>query len=398
VEEDHPRYLDRWLAHVHALAEEIGPRGSTTAAERRASEYCAQVLDRLGLVPALEPFSSARSIYLPYVLAQIPMLLAFALYPLAGRASAAMGALLSLLALSSVVLELSLRDNLLRRVVPKGPSQNVVATLPPAGEHRRDLVLIGHVDSHRTPLIFRSPRWIAAYQAFVVLIFALSLAQILLYALGTVTQWGWIWPATIPTSLCALVLVAHHLHADSTPFSAGANDNATGAGLVLTLAEHLQAEPLQQTRVWLVNTGCEEVQHYGAADFFRRHRGDLRQPMALVFETLGCTAPAWLVKEGIVVPFHADAALVALAERLATEHPQWGARPAQLNGGNTEMADALRAGVPAITLLGSSDQGEPTYWHQVEDTYDKMDAEVMGRAYAFAWTFIRALDAGGCGG
>jgi hypothetical protein len=385
-------YVQTWLSHVSALAEGIGPRGSTTEAERRASVYCEQVLARLGWTPTVEPFTSARSIYFPYVLAQVPMLFAFLLYPLGGRITAALALLLSLVAITSMVLELSLRNNPLRWVVPKGDSQNVVATVPPAGEHRQDLVLIGHVDSHRTPIIFRSSRWIAVYQIFVALMFLLSMAQIVLYLLGTVTQWRWIWPASLPYVICSLLLVAHHLHADRTPFSPGANDNATGAGLVLTLAQHLQAEPLCHTRVWLVNTGCEEVQHYGAADFFRRHRHDLQAPVAVAFEMLGCTDPAWLTREGIVVPFHADPRLVALAEEVAGENPAWHAQATQVNGGNTEMADALQAGVPAITLGGEPGSGQLTYYHQPEDTVDKMDPEVMGRAYAFVWAFIQALD------
>jgi hypothetical protein len=320
------------------------------------------------------------------------MLIAFVLYPLGGRISAAVSAVLSLVAVSSAVLEMSLRDNLVRRVMPKAPSQNVVAVVQPTGEHRQDLILIGHVDSHRTPLISSSSRWIATYQFFVAVIFVLAVLQVVLYLLGTITQWGWIWPASIPYVFCSLLLIAHHLHADRTPFSPGANDNATGAGLVLTLAQHLQSEPLRHTRVWLVNTGCEEVQHYGAADFFRRHRRDLQAPVAVAFEILGCTDPAWLTREGMGIPFHADRRLVALAEKLAGEHPEWSARADQIFGGNTEMADALLAGVPALTLLGAAGHGETTYWHSREDTYDKMDPEVMGRAYRFAWTFIQALD------
>jgi hypothetical protein len=84
--------------------------------------------------------------------------------------------------------------------------------------------------------------------------------------------------------------------------------------------------------------------------------------------------------------------MVALAEELAAEHPEWGAYPVQLKGGNTEMADALRAGVPAITISGQGPKGEMPYWHQVEDTVDKLDRDVMGRTYAFVWTFLRALD------
>ena len=350
-------------------------------------------MNQAGLNGRMEAFTSARSIYLPHLLAAVMMLIAFVIYLLAGRVSAGIAASLVLVSLSSELLELSFRDNLFRRLVPKAPSQNVVATVPPAGEHRRDLVFVGHIDSHRTPLVFSTPRWVSVYQTFTTVVFVLFLLQALLYILGTITQWAWIWPASIPSAVGALLLAAMCLQADRTPFSAGANDNATGAGLVLALGGHLEAEPLQHTRVWLVCTGCEEVQHYGAIDFFRRHRAEFTNPVAVVFELMGCAGPAWLTQEGIVVPFHADKDLVALAEQLSTDHPEWGAYPTQIKGGNTEMADALRAGIPAITFMGLGPHGETPYWHQVEDTFDKMDPEVMGRAYAFIWAFAQALDA-----
>jgi hypothetical protein len=390
---NHKPYVDRWLAHIQALAGEIGPRGPATEDERRAAEYCGEVLAGLGLAPWMEAFRGARSIFHPFLLASVTMLIAFAIYPLAGRASAGVAAVLSLVAVLSAAMELAFRDNLLRRLMPKGRSQNTVATISPTGEHRQDLLLVGHVDTQRTPIIFKSPRWIVAYQAFTTIAFVLWLAQIVLYFLGTVTEWGWIWPVSILSAVAAALEAALCIHAERTPFSAGANDNASGAGLVLALAEHLQVEPLQRTRVWLACTGCEEAQHYGATDFFHRHRDDLYHPVAVVFEMLGCAGPAWLTREGIVIPFRADQDLVDLAEGLAAEHPEWGAHPAQINGGNTEMADALRAGVPAITLIGTGPRGEIPYVHQVEDTADKMDPEVMGRAYAFAWAFIQALDA-----
>jgi hypothetical protein len=393
MDTDHQRYVDQWLAHICALAEEIGPRGPTTPEERRASEYCQEVLVRLGLEARMESFTGARSIFHQPLLGSLAMLVAFAIYPMAGRVSAGLAALLSLVAVASVAMELTFRDNLLRRLVPKAPSQNVIATIPPVGEHQQDLVLVGHVDTQRTPIIFSTPRWIAAYQITTSVAFGLWLVQVMLYLLGTVTQWAWIWPVTALSALGALYEAALSLHAERTPFSAGANDNASGAGLVLALAEHLQAEPLRHTRVWLACTGCEESQHYGAADFFRRHVAELHHPVALVFEFLGCAGPAWLTKEGIVIPFHADRGLVDLARALSAEHPEWGAYPAQINGGNTEMADALLVGVPAITLVGMGPRGEVPYVHQVHDTYDKMDPEVMGRAYAFAWAFIQVLDA-----
>jgi len=387
----HPR-IETWLAHIRMLAEEIGPRGSTTPAERKGAEYCLKVLQDLGLEPSMDAFKSARSIYQPHLLASVVLLLAFILYPLAGRLTATVAAVISLVALTSELLELGFRDNLWRKLVAKGDSQNVVASLPPAGEHLQDLILIGHIDSHRTPLIFRSSNWVAAYKIFTTLAFAAFFGQVILYFLGALMQWPWIWPLTILSAVSAILLAALCLEADRTPFSAGANDNASAVGMVLTLAEHFLTEPLKNTRLWLVCTGCEEVQHYGAIDFFRRYRSQFKNPRAIAFEMLGCAGPAWLEKEGIIVPFNSDPDMVRMAQDLAYQYPEWGAYPTQINGGNTEMADALRNGIPAITLMGLTRQGDGPYWHMLSDTVDKMNPSVLSKVFPFTLEMIRRLD------
>ena len=151
----HRSYLDRWLAHVRYLAETIGPRGATTEQERLGAAYCRQTLSGLGLPARLETFAGAWSIFRPHVFFALAMLAAFALYPLAGRTSAVGAAGLAAVALASELLELSFVNNPLRWLAGKRPSQNAIATLAPAGAHRRDLVLVGHVDSQRTPSALR---------------------------------------------------------------------------------------------------------------------------------------------------------------------------------------------------------------------------------------------------
>jgi Zn-dependent M28 family amino/carboxypeptidase len=233
---------------------------------------------------------------------------------------------------------------------------------------------------------------VKVYDNLTTVIFITFIAQAVLYTLSIFFAWTWTWYATIPTAICAFLLAAICIEADSTPFTAGANDNATAAGIVLTLAGHFKQNPLQHTRVFAVCTGCEEVQHYGMIDFYQRHRAGLKDPQALVFEMLGCAGPAWLTKEGIIVPFKADPGLVAALEGLAREHPEWGAYPAKISGGNTEMADAVRFGVPAVTLFGMTRDGVAPYWHQQSDTFDKMDADVMERTWNLTTALIRKMD------
>lgn len=384
--------VKRWLEHVRVLAVDIGPRGPTREGERRGSLYAKEQFEQMGLQPQWETFRSARSIFHPHLMGAILMLVAFILFPLGGRFSAALAALISILVLVNEVLELSFRDNLFRWLVPKGESQNVYAILPPQGEHRADLILVGHVDSQRTPLIFKNRTWVKLYDRFTFLAFAAFILQAILYTLAAIFGWSWVWYVTIFSALCALLLAAMCIQAERTPFTAGANDNATAVGMVLTLTEELLRQPLQHTRVWAVVTGCEEVQHYGMIDFYKRHLSELKNPRAVVFEMLGCAGPAWVTREGIVVPFHSDPQMVALAERLSSENPDWGAYPARISGGNSELSDAVRFGVPGITFFGLTPDGGAPYWHQRSDTFDKMKPEIMENTWQMVQAFLRRLD------
>jgi hypothetical protein len=388
----HTPQVNNWMRHIRVLAEEIGPRGSTLEGERRGHEYCHETLSGLELEARWETFRSAKSVFHPFLNVSVIMLLAFVLYPLAGKASATVAALIALATFISALLELSLRDNPLRRMVPKGNSQNVFTVIPPSGENRQDLVLIGHVDSQFTPLIFRSLRWLAIYRIFATSALISFGGMVLIYLGGIFTQWSWIWPVSWIAAFFALLLMALCLQAVSTPFTHGANDNATAAGMLLALAEQFSQMPLKNTRLWLVCTGSEEALHDGAIHFFRKHRNELLQPKTVVLESLGCAGPSWSVGEGIVLPILPDPNLVGLAEKVAEAHPELDGYPSRMSGGVTEMSDAIRAGVPAITLAGLTRKNVLPYWHQTADTVDKIDPEFLGRNYAFTWHYIQALD------
>lgn len=381
-----------WLTHIRTLAVDIGPRGPTREGERQAAQYAKNQFEKMGMQPVWETFRSARSIFHPHLLASALMLVAFILFPLGGRITAIVAALLSVFVLASELLELSFHNNPFRMVVPKGQSQNVWAVIPPAGEHKRDLVLVGHLDSQRTPIIFSTQRWVNAYDRFTMITFACFILQFIVYGLAIFFHIAWAWYVSIPAATCAILLAAMCLQAEATPFTAGANDNASAVGMVLTLAKELASHPLEHTRVFTVCTGCEEVQHYGMIDFYKRHQVDLINPTALVFEMLGCSGPAWLTREGIIVPFKADPSLVQLAENLAQENPEWGAYPAVTSGGNTEMADALRCKIPAITLTGMTRDGVSPYWHQLADTFDKMNPQVMEKTWEMTLSMVNRLD------
>jgi hypothetical protein len=388
----HQDISEKLLDHINILAVKIGPRGATRPEERQAADYAYQHLNNLGYQPRMEHFKSATSIYHPHMITAVLMLVAFILYPLFGRVSAAIAAGLSLFALVSDILELGFLPNPLRWVTPKGESQNVFATLDPGGDHRQDLILVGHLDTHQTGKIFSSQGWVKFFQSFTTIAFAAFSAQVGFFLAGILAQWNWLWYASIPSALAALILLAICWEANRAPFSPGANDNASAVAMVLTLAEEFHHAPLKHTRLWFVLTGCEEVQHYGMIDLIRHHKEKWLNPKVLVFEMVGVAGPAWETKEGIIVPFKPDRELVRIVEAIAEARPDLGAYPSFIVGGNSEMADAHRAKLPAITFFGLTPEGRAPFWHQLGDTPDKMDPSVLARTYEFTRLFIDRVD------
>ncbi len=417
---DIPQRVARWFEHIEVLAGDIGFRLPTSAGEAKALDYCAESLAKLGYEPKRDDFRSSGSVFRPHLAAAGLFILAFALYPLALPVTGYVALVITLFALFSEVMEVTLRPHPLQAALPKRPGQNVYAVAQPraaqggaAGDGAgsaapsvaagaagaaggvRDLVLIGHVDTQRTPIIFSTPTWFAAYRLYSTVAFVSFVIQAVLYAGGSFSGWSWAWAASAFPAAMAFLLAALTVQADLTPSTHGANDNATAAGLVLTLAEDLAREPLERTRVWLLCSGCEEALHEGAKTFFARHKAEMNRPRAVAFEMLGCAGPAWLLSEGFVLPLRSSPELQSLAGRVAREHPTLGARPGKVAGGVTEMSDAILAGVPAITFIGLTPQNAAPYWHLPTDTVDKMDAAPGGaleRNYRFVRAFLRALD------
>ena len=400
--EDPEASVSRWKGHIAALARDIGARLPTTAGESQALAYCHKVLTACGLPVQTDTFSSSGSVFKPHLVAALGILLAFVLYRLLPWTATTVVVLVVIFE----IMELTLRPNPLQFVLPRGSSNNVYAVVEPelgqsgseAGQPGiQDIVIMGHVDSQRTPIIFSSAGWLRAYRMYSAVAFASFVVLSFLYAAGSIWHWPWVWPVSAVPAGLAVLLVALCLQAELSPSTPGANDNATGAGLVLTLAEDLRAQPLTRSRAWLVCTGCEEALHEGAKAFFSAHRRQMVNPRAVVLEMLGCSGPAWLVREGIVLPLYSDPGLRALAARVAQENPQLRAYTGVISGGVTEMSDAALAGVPAITIIGLTPDGEAPYWHRPSDAVDKMDPDVLRRSYLFVRALLKAMDGGEAG-
>ena len=383
------------IDHVRYLAETIGPRGSTTSAEAAAAEYVFGELKRMGLRPVIEPFRSARSAWAPFTLLFCLVIASGLLFLLVDRLGAIVALGLSIATLASALVEMRFRPNPLRWLLPKGTSRNVWATIDAEESAAEQVVLVAHLDTHRTPVVFSTDGWVRLFAKLVPIGLGCAVLLIALFGLGVLLPWPSLRYASIAPLSIALGILTLTLQAEFTPYTAGANDNASGVGVVLDLAERLASEPLRNTSVRVLLTGCEEVGCYGADAFVRAHRSELGNAVWLAIDTVGSADadPVYLVEERFLATTRSDQGIVSLAEEICADHPEWRVRPVRTAGAYTEGVIGARYGLRVLTLGSRTRTGALSEWHRPTDTVQNVSEETFEMTEAFVRRLLDALDA-----
>jgi hypothetical protein len=386
------------MDYVRYLVKNIGPRGSTCGGEAQAAYYVSDVLRDMGLQPVTEEFVSARSKYWPYALSAGVSLFCVALFELGGSPETMVALAMIVLNLVAVILELSGWPNPLRWLLPKGCSQNVHARLQPRAEVERQVVLVAHLDTNRTPLLNSSHAWELVFLCLLPASFVSAIALVaLLVAWLVVPQPVFRMLALLP----ALVFLAAGLlmlQADLTPYTVGADDNASAVGVTLSLAGKLVRQPLSHTEVWFLLDGCEEVALYGAEDFACRHEERLRQAFWIVLDSLGGAGGSlhFTQRETLLRTVYSDPDLVRIFSEVADAHPELCDGPLQLKtGANATDGMALaRHGLRQIALLAPGPKGsELLELHRLSDNLQHVDSNLLRRSEKFVWEVLHRIDA-----
>lgn len=382
--------------HVRALAETIGPRGSTTPAEEEASRYIAGELRRWCDDVWTEPFRSPTAYAWAYML--------FYGLGVAGGAAACLvaagrlpgwGLWLALL-LGLLACVLFYRENTTAGTVAglfrQHPSQNVIGVLRPRGEVRRRAVLVAHYDSAKWGLMF-DPRGVHRFRALflgsVASLAAVPAVALLALATGRHAL-GWLAAApALYLAGSALLLLHRELFATYVP---GANDNASGVAGMLALAEHFARARPQATELWFVATGCEEVGLVGMLAFLRRHGEALRDADFLVLDNMGAGFPAYTVGEGMLRYYPSSPRLLEVAERVAQDHPEWGVLGVPNTLMSTDALPAAHRGYHTIGFRGVDARGLLPNWHWPTDTVERVDWGTVTTVTAFVAEMLDRID------
>jgi hypothetical protein len=375
-------------------------RGPGTDAERRAANALAGRLRSLGRRVDIEPFFSHPQYAIVHLI--------HALLGIAGSLLAtvqpAVGFAIVLFAATSTYLDLNTRLYLVRSLLFRRVSQNVVSPgVRPEAPAR--LILMAHYDAPRTGYIFskasrrirrlpeRTRLALGPFRVF----FWLGLAPLLPIIGARMAGVDATWLNAVQAIPTIVLIVAAFLLIDIalSEIVPGAYDNASGVAAVLSAAEDLTADPPPNLDVWIVLTGSEESFCEGSRAFVRSRRKDLDRATTYFVnvDSVSYGQVAYEVSQGAVISIPHDRQLVELAEALgAAGAADGGAMPIR----HPVLDDALPPRIRklrSITLRTTDADGNLAPWyHTHEDVPERVDDAALDRATEFVVALSRLID------
>ena len=372
-------------------------RGPGTDAERRAANMLAGRLRGIGRRAEIEPFFAHPEyaiVHLIHAAMGVAGSILATVQPAAGFA-------LVLLAAISTYLDLNTRLYLVRSLLFRRVSQNVVSPGARPDAPAR-LILMAHYDAARTGYIFskasnrirklpeRTRLSLGPFRLF----FWLGLAPLLPILGARMAGLDATWLNALQAVPTIVLIVAGFLLIDIalSDIVPGAYDNASGVAAVLTAAEELTANPPENLDVWVVLAGSEESFCEGSRAFVKSHRKEFdRATTAFVnVDSVSYGGVAYEISQGPVISLPHDPQLIELCEALSAAGQS--ARPIR----HPLLDDALPARVRrfrAITLRSTDEDGNLAPWyHTHDDVPERVDSEALARASDFVVSLARLLD------
>lgn len=375
---------ERAAEHVSVLAEDIGPRPAGSPPLRRAQAYLEKQLTRWGYRVDYAPFSYSRHPWLGLIYPAAGLLLLGGSLVFTRRPGLTIGMPL----LGAVLPQIS------RVVIQSGGgdkrSRNLTAE---QGGREGDPVLVccAHLDT-APALPYRHPGliWLHSHRLTIYQRAAVGLALFSIFRLLGAPVLPEVRSGVI--ALCALVggwMVLSELLSRGRrdpAYSPGGNDNASGVGVLLALAEVLAQHPAENLRVQFLFTDAEETGLDGARAASRKL--DPEGTRVINVDQVGAGRDLCFVRrEGTVLPQRTDPALNDL---LRDVHPA--IRPLTHTRRAGDYRPFLRAGFRTAALeMTGSDLARRAY-HTVRDTAKVVEGEALGLTAEVLAGVIRQLD------
>lgn len=284
---------------------------------------------------------------------------------------------------------------LLRRLLPRRTTYNVVCELGHS-EAERMVVVIAHHDAAHSGLVFHPALPKLADRLGLIErtdtsppLMAPVVGGPILAALGALTGQRAISKLGVFLGLGSAAAMAEIGARDAVP---GANDNGTSVVALLALAQRLAEQPPDGVRVILLSTGSEESFSEGMKAFGERHFPVLPRESTFFPCLEGLGSPHLLVLrgEGFLRMREYPRPALDLMDDLAGELGIWLFPNLRLHNG-TDGMEPLAAGYQTAALCACNELKQPAYYHWDNDVSENVNFATVADAVRLSEAAIRRL-------
>ncbi|MDP2400709.1 MAG: hypothetical protein Q8M66_01910, partial [Actinomycetota bacterium] len=239
------------IQYGRELADRIGPRPATTDAEAQAADYIEDVFRSRGLDVERQEFDCPRTYSWAFVIYHLLTVISVAVLFWSDAWGPLRWIAFAVAAAVAVTMWFDLDTRFgLSGLMPKGPSQNIIARRLPKvrrGEKVRRIVIVAHYDSAKASLAF-SPALAKNFAATFGLMKACTfVVPVLIFADNlpvTAALDPYLWYLTLAVAAYLLVPLLINVHRElAMRATDGANDNASGVAALLGIMESVAPEP-----------------------------------------------------------------------------------------------------------------------------------------------------------
>jgi len=366
-------------------------RGATTKEERRAAEILRQNLASMNISAEFETFKATTSYSWEVILFSLTMIAGLLVSPALSK----LGTALVLLGFWSYVRHFMGRSTIFTPFIPKKKSQNVVAHISAKRSDAKNIVLMAHYDSARASAVF-APSMVKNFRQSFLLNTYIGAVSIIWAYLGE--YWGmtlWFKLICLAFSIVHVINAIIHIHREIFhKFVPGINDNASGVAAILGVLENLQKQPLKNSNVWIVFTGCEEAGIQGAKAFYHKHWPDVppENTSIINIDNVGQGNLYYATGEGMILYYNFDKDIINLSEQLTQKAEFRQIRPLEYRRAYFDTLIFAQHGYPCTTLIALDDNGTIPNWHWYTDTLENIDPRAIDKTVSFATSLAREID------
>ena len=382
-------------AFIEKIISDVGPRVAGSDEESKAAEIIASEFRTRGADTSLQLMPT----YPEHLRALIRILTgayfaAVVVYPVFPAATVA----ITILAVTLLLLTRKVSAKFIDWFLKEGETQNVMVIFKPKGEKKETLIFSGHHDSPYMMPIFYMPYkpHVHKIENMVVVGLVLTIPAGILRAAFVspfldfsfvVGWWDFLFPVTFLGLILALFFWAKILTNEK---NLGANDNLSAVAVLLGIGDYLKENRLENTEVWLVSFGSEEVYGYGSNDFAAKFQEVLKTALNINIETVGAGTLAVIGKEKHNGMTYSPEVIEIIKK--GGSRRGFDLEEVDITYGGTDSYSIIKGGGKSACLFGMDETKLFSLWHSPLDNLENISEEKLSDALSICLGIIEEAE------